>query len=145
MVEDNLKDFVVNFIITGLLFFSLISFASLFMFSNNPTGLTEDELSMFNKTANNMSSKLLRVSDDSDRILNITSNTNPEAGDLGSRDSVASAFETKKTAIGFWDSSKIILRWIFTGDAGKMILASFGGIIGFLAIYFVVKWIRNGI
>jgi len=80
-----------------------------------------------------------------DVILNITANTNPEASELGSRDSVAAAYETKATATGFFSSMKLLISWIVVGEMGKMLLAVFGGIVGFLSVYFIVKWIRNGI
>ena len=100
---------------------------------------------MFSDTYSNLSTKLLDVSDDSDAVLNITSNTNPEASDLGSRDSVASSFSSKETASGYWEGSKKMIGWVFSGDTVKMLLTVFSGIFGFLAFYYIVKFIRNGI
>lgn len=144
MAEENLKDFTINWILTGALFICLLSFAALFIFNNNPTGLG-DSGDVFNTTKNNLSSRLFVVSDDADEVLNITANTNPEVSDLGSRDSVASAYSAKQTSKGFWESIKQLLGWTFSGDVGKMFLVTFSGIIGFLAFYYIVKFIRNGI
>lgn len=145
MAEDNIKDFTINWIIIGLLFFAMISFAITFMYNNNPLGFDDDTSAKFSTVNNNLSSKLSRIETDSDTVLNITATTNPEASDLGSRDSVASAFQTRASSTGFFNSVKIFIGWIFVGELGKMLLAVFGGIFGFTSLYFLYKWIRNGI
>ena len=145
MAEETIKDFTINWIVLGLLFFSLMSFAISFMYNNNPLGLDENSNNTFNQVSQNLSGKLYGLETDSDTVLNITANTNPEASNLGSRDSVSSAYQQRKSSMGFFDSLKIFISWIFTGEMGKMILAIFGGIVGFTSLYFIVKWIRNGI
>ena len=144
-MEENLKDFTINWIVTGLLLTSLIAFTVFFMFNNNPIGLGDDADTVLGSTSDDISSKLLDVSGDSDTVLNITANTNPEVSDLGSRDSVASAYSMKGTGTGYWEGSKTLLAWIFSGAIGEMLIVIFGGIIGFLAFYYIVKFIRNGI
>ena len=144
-MEENLKDFTINWIVTGLLLTSLIAFTVFFMFNNNPIGLGDDADTVLGSTSDGISSKLLDVSGDSDTVLNITANTNPEVSDLGSRDSVASAYSMKGTGTGYWEGSKTLLAWIFSGAIGEMLIVIFGGIIGFLAFYYIVKFIRNGI
>jgi len=145
MSEDNLKDFTINWIVTGLLLTSLIAFTVFFMLNNNPIGLGDDADTVLTITSAGISSKLLEVSGDSDVVLNITANTNPEVSDLGSRDSVASAYSMKGTGTSYWEGSKTLLAWIFSGAIGEMLIVIFGGIIGFLAFYYIVKFIRNGI
>jgi len=144
-MEENLKDFTINWIVTGLLLTSLIAFTVFFMFNNNPIGLGDDADTVLGSTSDDISSKLLDVSGDADVVLNITANTNPEVSDLGSRDSVASAYSMKGTGTGYWEGSKTLLAWIFSGAIGEMLIVIFGGIIGFLAFYYIVKFIRNGI
>ena len=145
MAEENLKDFTINWIVTGLLLTSLIAFTVFFMLNNNPIGLGDDADTVLSTTSDGISSRLLDVSNDSDIVLNITANTNPEVSDLGSRDSVASAYSMKGTGTGYWEGSKTLLAWIFSGAIGEMLIVIFGGIIGFLAFYYIVKFIRNGI
>ena len=144
MAEENIKDFSINWLIVGLLFVSMISFATLFMFENNPLGFDDSSGLIFNATKNSMSSKIYESPDDADVILNITANTNPEASDLGSRDSVASAYKMKDAGVGFITSSKMFLMWIFAGEIGKMLLAVLGGIIGFSTLYYITKYFRTG-
>jgi len=145
MSEENLKDFTVNWIVTGLLLTSLIAFTVFFMFNNNPIGLGDDADNVLTNTSDGISSRLLDVSGDANVVLNITANTNPEVSDLGSRDSVASAYSMKGTGTGYWEGSKTLLAWIFSGAIGEMLIVIFGGIIGFLSFYYIVKFIRNGI
>jgi hypothetical protein len=145
MVDENIKDFTVNWIIFGLLTFCLISFTISFMYNNNPEGFDDGTDDKFSNLNSGIGQKLLASEQDADVILNITANTNPEASQLGSRDSVAAAYETKATATGFFSSMKLLISWIVVGEMGKMLLAVFGGIVGFLSVYFIVKWIRNGI
>jgi hypothetical protein len=145
MAEDNIKEFTTNWIVLGLLTFCLISFTITFMYNNNPLGLDDSSSDKITNLSGGLYGNLYTIETDSDFVLNITASTNPEASELGSRDSVASAYKTKDSAIGFFDSMKIFISWIIVGEIGKMLLAVFGGMIGFASIYFIVKWIRNGV
>jgi len=145
MAEENLKDFSINWILTGFLFVCLLGFSIHFMFNNNPGGFGSDTDSVFNNTYNSLNPKLIESTEDSNTLLNITSKTNPEVSDLGSRDSVASAYSAKGSASQYWESSKQLLSWVFSGDTGAMIISVIGGIMGFLSFYYIVKFIRNGI
>lgn len=144
MVEDNIRDFTVNWIVFGLLFTSLLSFAIVFMFNNNPDGFGDDADYILNTTYTSSNSKLLELPSETDELLNITSKTNPEASFLGSRDTVATSYGSYGTAKGYWETSKLMLRWVFSGDVGKVLLAILSGLIGFIAFYFIVKFIRTG-
>ena len=143
MADDSIKKFTVSWILFGILFFSLISFATIFMFNNNPTGLG-DAAGKFEDTRSSLSSKLLEVPADSNALLNITAKTNPEESFLGSRDSVATSYGLTDTGKGFFESAKIFMNWIITGEAGKMLLAVFGGFFSITALYLIYKWIRTG-
>jgi len=145
VAEDNIKDFTINWITLGLLSFCLMSFALVFMFNNNPIGLGDTAEGKLTSTQSAVSSRLYATEADADKVLNITANTNPEAGELGSRDSVASSYSVYGTGKGFWESSRTLIAWIFVGEMGKMLLSVLGGLVGFLGVYFIVKWIRNGI
>lgn len=144
MADENLKDFTVGWVLTGLLLTCLITFTIVFMYNNNPTGLGDDADYIFNKTQTDINSELYEVDSDSNELLNITSKTNPETSFLGSRDSVATSYGLKGTATGTWSKMKVFISWILIGDIGKMLLTVFGGIIGFISIYFITKWIRQG-
>lgn len=144
MAEDNIKDFTINWIIVGILSFCLISFTISFMFYNNPSGLGGDVSSKLTGLSSEFNTELLLVDSKGESVSNITAQTNPEAGLLGSRDSVAAAFETKQSSIGFFKSLKILIAWIVVGDLGKMLVSVFSGFFGFISVYFIVKWIRTG-
>jgi len=144
MPEDNFKEFTINWIVIGLLFFCLTTFAVSFMYSNNPTGLGDTQIDQLEVASTAMENNLLELETNADTILNITANTNPEASELGSRDSVASAYKQKETATSFFASSKQFLAWVFVGELGQMLITIIGGILGFLSIYFLIKWIRTG-
>lgn len=144
MAIDNLKDFSIQWVLFGLLFFSLLAFATTFIYDNNPGSLGDagDNLGRYQSDIN---SNLYQVEDDSDILLNITSENNPEVSDLGSKDSVATSFGIMGSAKTFLDSSKLFMGWIFTGTAGQMLVAVFVGMFGLLSLYFITKWIRNGL
>lgn len=143
MADDSIKKFTITWILFGVLFFALLSFAITFMFNNNPTGLG-DAGEVFGTTAQGLSSKLFEVPPDSNALLNITAKTNPEESFLGSRDSVATSYGLTDTGQGFFESSKIFMSWVFTGTAGKMLVAVFGGLFSIVALYFIIKFIRTG-
>ncbi len=144
MADNNLKDFSINWVLFGLLFFCLLSFAVSFMFNNNPLGFG-DSGDFFEDTALNMQGKLLALPNNSNALLNITSETNPEISDLGSRDSVATSYGIMGTSKGFFESSKIFMGWVLTGTVGQLLVSVFGGLFSLVALYFITKWIRNGI
>ena len=143
-MEENLKDFTVNWVIFGPLFTCLMAFTISFMANNNPIGLNDGSDDIFSTTYTSMNGSLYEIESDSDELLNITSKTNPEASYLGSRDTVGTAFGTYGTGKSFWSSSKQMISWVFTGDVGKILLTTLGGLIAFLGIYFIGKWIRTG-
>lgn len=144
MAEDNLKDFTINWAIIGLLFVCLITFTIVFMANNNPNGLTDGSSDILTSTNTYMNSSLYEIEPNSDELLNITSKTNPEASYLGSRDTVGTSYGTYATGSSFWTSAKTMIGWIFTGEVGKVLLITIGGLIGFLGVYFITKWVRTG-
>jgi len=144
MAEESLQNFTITWMLAGALMMCLVSFAIVFMYSNNPGGLGSDADTVFGSTHTDLSSKLIETSEGSDTLLNITANTNPEASQLGSRDSVATAYKAKGTATSYWESGKDLMAWVFTGTSGSLLIAVFSGIIGFLAFFYIVKYIRLG-
>lgn len=143
MADQNLKDFSVTWILFGLLFFSLLTFAISFMYNNNPDGFG-DSKHFFDDTSSALGNKLVALPNSSNNLLNITSETNPEASFLGSRDSSATSYGLMGTSKGFFESSKIFFNWIFTGTTGELLLSVFGGLFGLVGLYYIIKWIRHG-
>ena len=143
MADDNLKDFSVNWIMFGLLFFCLITFAVSFMYYNNPIGLGDSQ-DVFDNAASGVQGNLVSLPDDSDTLLNITAKTNPEVSDLGSRDSIATSYGITGVSQGFFTKTKIFMGWVLTGTAGQILIGVFSGLFGLLSIYFITKWIRAG-
>lgn len=146
MPEDNIKDYTINWIVLGLLMFCLLSFAIAFMYSNNPIGFGGNETAdKFLSVQTGVNTQIYAIEGSADTVLNITANTNPEASQLGSRDSVAAAYQVQGTSVGVWDSLKVFISWIFVGELGKMLITVITGIVGFTGAYFIVKWIRTGL
>jgi hypothetical protein len=143
--DENLKDFTTNLIVGGLLMFCLLVFAINFMYNNNSSALNDGTGEIFDSNYDDFSDKLIGSSQDSNSLLNITSNTNPEVSDLGSRDSVAVSFGAKGSATSYWESSKMLLSWVFSGETKKILLGTFGGLIGFLSMFHIWRFIRNGL
>ena len=144
MAVDNLKDFSMQWIMFGLLFFSLLTFTMLFMFNNSPDALGTSE-DKFDTYSSDIKSKLVIVVEDSNSLLNISAQNDPEASTLGSKDSVATSYGITGISRSFLSSMKLFMGWIITGDAGKVLVSIFVGMFGILSIYFITKWIRNGI
>lgn len=145
MAEDNVKEFTTSWVQLGVVLFCLLSFATAFMAANNPIGLGEGASANLGLTQNNLSSVIFLLPEDSDALLNITANTDPTEGFLGSRDSVASSYGLTDMGRGFFTSIKTLISWVFSGAVGKMLLVVFGGLFSLFSLYYIVKWIRNGI
>ncbi len=142
MATNNLKEFANQWILLGLLFFSLVSFAIYFTANNNPDALgsSGDRLSGF---GSDIQSRLVVVEDDTDALLNISSQTNPEVSRLGSRDSVATSYGITGNSRSFWVSIKLFMGWILTGTSGQILISVFGGLFGFTVVYYIAKFIRG--
>lgn len=144
MTEDNLKDFTINWIITGLLTTCLLMFAITFMYSNNPTGLDKDGTgNIFNSSKTNLNSKLVGMGTESDEVLNLTAEMDPEKSQLGSRESVSSSFSIFSSGRSIWTQSMSLLSWVFQGDVGKILIGTIGGMIGLLGVYYISKFVRG--
>lgn len=144
MAVNSLRDFSTQWIVGGLLMTCMLVFTIFFMYSNNPNGLGTDANSILGDASDVSSNLLLQSNEDSDLLLNITANTNPEVSELGSRDSVSTSYSAYGSAKQYFTSSKKIIGWIFSGTTGKMLLSVLGGLIGLFAYFFIIKHIRTG-
>jgi len=144
MAASDLKEFTMQGVVGGLLLTCLLGFAISFMFVNNSGGLGDDTGSVFNSTSNSQTNILLETGSDADTLLNITSNTNPEVSDLGSRDSVATSFSATGTATSSFNDAKDLLGWVFTGTSGQLLIGTLAGIVGLLSYFYIYKHIRQG-
>jgi len=142
MAQDNLKDFAVQWVFFGFLFFCLLSFAVVFVANNNAAAFG-DSSSKFDSAS--LQSNLTGIPAETDSLLNISAESNPEVSDLGSRDSVAVSYGLKGTSTGFVQSTQMFMSWIFTGTVGDIIISVFVGMVGMLSLYFITKWIRQGV
>ena len=144
MATDDLRSFTVNGVLGGLLLTCLLAFAITFFAYNNPTGLSDGTEDVFSRSYSNVTNYISEVETDANTLLNITANTNPEVSDLGSRDSVASGYSAMGTGKGSWETAKDLVAWVFRGTTGQILLGVIGGIIGIVAMFFIVRWIRQG-
>lgn len=115
------------------------------MASNNPIGLGDDATTQLGITSDNLSSAIYQLPDDSDALLNISADTDPTEGYLGSRDSVATTYGIMDMGRVFFTSSKTLISWVFGGVVGQALLAILGGLFGLVSLYWITKWIRNGL
>jgi len=143
MAAEDLKGFTMQGVTGGLLMVCLLSFAIGFMYYNNPTGLG-NTASVLNSTYQSSYNNLVETPINANTLLNITSNTNPEVSDLGSRDSVATSYSATGTAKGSFETAKDLITWVFNGAAGQVLLGTLTGLIGLLAYFFIYKHIRQG-
>ena len=153
MSSQNLKEFSVEWALIGLLFFSLIAFASTYVYNNSPgaLGYAGDKLVGY---GNGINSSLMSLEHESNVLLNISSQSDPEVSDWGSKDSVATSYGLMGTAK---DQSQNILpfvKWILSPNSDSeggatlvsvMLISVLAGLLGITALYYITKWIRNGI
>lgn len=135
-----------DWILFGFLLFSLLVFTTTFIYNNNPDAISDDEYTKFDNYSNEIESNLILVESDTDSLLiNVTSKTNPEASQLGSSDSVAVSYGITGSAKSVFVNSKELIGWVFSGEVGEILLGVFGGLFGLVSLYFITKWIRNGL
>jgi len=144
MAADDLKTFTTQGVLGGLLLTCLLFFAISFMYYNNPTGLDDGSGEVIQTVYDDSYSNLVESEDGADKLLNITSNTNPEASDLGSRDSVSTAFGAGETSRGSYENAKSLIAWVFTGTTGKLLLGVLSTLVGLFLYFYIYKHIRQG-
>ena len=144
MAEEGIKDFTINWMMGGLLMFSLLAFAISFVYNNNTSALDDGTGDIFSASYDNTSTRLYASTTDSNTLLNVTSGTNPQLSQLGDRNSVAVSFGAKGTGTSYWEGSKSLLSWVFSGTAGKILLGVIGGMVGFLSVFYIWRFIRSG-
>lgn len=144
MAVDNLKDFAVMYIMAGLLFASLLYFATGFTDKNNPDALGSID-SKFDDFKGEFQSTLISTKEEGNNLLNISAESDPEVSNLGSRDSVATSYGMAGNSGGFFDKISRFFEWVIPGSNGVIIMSVLGGIFAFLLVYFIDKKIRNGI
>ena len=142
MADQNIKDFTINWVIFGLLFFFLLTFTLTFFYYNNPDALGTSQAN-FESYALNMSSELFEIESNSNKQINISALIESEDQELGSRVSASNSYGFWGTASAFWEGSKGFMGWILSGTAGSVIIAVFGGIIGILVLYWIFRLGRS--
>lgn len=153
MASENLKEFSIEWAVIGLLFFSLIAFSSTFIYNNSPgaMGSAGDKLVTY---GDNINSSLMSLEGESNVLLNISSESDPEVSDLGSKDSVATSYGIMGTARSESQNLLPFVKWILSPNSDSengstlvstMLLSVLVGLFGITSLYFITKWIRNGI
>lgn len=143
MAEDNIKNFATEYAVTGLLMLALIAFASIFLSANNPTGLSSEENAILSITYNNLSSGITAIEEDGNSVLTVAADTDPTESALGSKDTVSTSFTMFGAGKRFYNSTKLLIAWIFAGTVGQMLLALFSGLIGITATYLIYRAIKG--
>lgn len=143
MAMNSLKDFSIEWVLFGLLFFSLMTFAVVFMANNNADGLGSAQ-GQFDFYIQNTSGNLISVEVDSNRLLDISAENNPEVSFQGSKDSVTTSYGIVGNARNFMSSFQLFMGWILVGDSGQLIVSTLVGMFGMMSLYFITKWIRQG-
>lgn len=142
MADQNIKDYTTTWITFGVLFFSLITFAGVFMAANNPTGLG-DASDKFTGFSNELSPKLIQIEQQEvNPLLNSSAITESNA-DVGSVVAASNSYGFFGTAKTMFTSTKTFISWIFVGEAGQMISSVFFGIMGLVALFFIIKLGRS--
>lgn len=142
MADQNIKDYTVTWITFGVLFFSLITFAGLFMSSNNPTGLG-DASDKFNIYENNLSSNLIQIEENDANVLLNNSALSESNAKAGSVVAASNSYSFWNSAQTMFSSTKSFISWMFEGKAGKMISAVFFGLMGMIAVFHIIKLGRS--
>jgi hypothetical protein len=143
MAQQNLKDFVVTYVLLGVLMFGLVTFTIYFIGNNNPAAITSEYGDILNVTSQDLTVRLVETNAAAEEVSNSTRSTNPEASFLGSRDQVASAYKMAGSSKYLWESSKPLTS-VVLGENATIILLIFSGIIVFVFVFRIFRFIRIG-
>jgi hypothetical protein len=142
MADKNIKDFTVNWVTFGLLFFFMMTFTLTFFYNNSPDALSTSQ-DNFELYANNMSNSLVEIESSSNEQINISAIINSGDDELGSRVSASTSYSFWNTAQSFWKNSKGFMGWILSGIFGDILIGVLGGLIGITIIYWIIRLGRS--
>ncbi len=142
MAVNNIKDFGVMFILAAFLFTSLLYFATGFTDQNNPDALGSID-SKFEDFKGDFQSTLIDTREEGNNLFNISAESDPEVSILGSRDSVATAYQYEGNSGNFFDKIGLFFEWVIPGSNGVIIMSVLGGIFAFSLAWFGFKAIRG--
>ena len=121
MADKNIKDFAINWVLFGLLIFSLLTFAVLFVGNNNPNALGTSQ-GIFENSSSELQGSLLEVESGTNLQINTSSNLQSEESTLGTRAASSTSYGLMGTGTGFWKKLKVLISYIFSGLVGQIIL-----------------------
>lgn len=141
-MADNIKDFAIIWITTGILVFSLLTFALIFVFNNNSSALGENE-DQIDILKSNLSTTLTEVEEDMNAKINSSAQLNSEDTVLGTASASSTSYGFLGTSQDTWTTIKMMIAWIFAGDFGTLVIKILSGIVGLVGLYYVIKLIRS--
>lgn len=141
-MADNIKDFTITWISAGLIIFALLSFTFIFVYSNNPAALGENE-DQLNIMRGNFSDHLTEIEGNMDTQMNASAKLNSEEATLGSTSSSSSSYSLMGETQTSWTNIKIMIAWVFAGDFGRTLITILSGIVGLVGLYYVIKFIKS--
>lgn len=142
MVEDNIKDFTLTWILAGVLIFALLTFALIFTYNNNPSALGENEQQIV-VLKGNFSNSLQEVEGDMNTEFNTSAELNSEDTSVGTASASSTSYNFAGTGQSKWTIIKQMIAWIFAGTFGQIVIKIISGIFGLVALYYVIKLIRS--
>lgn len=142
MTEDNIKDFTLTWILTGVLIFALLTFALIFAYNNNPSALGENEQQII-ILKGNFSNSLQEIEGDMNTEFNTSAELNSEDNSVGTASASSTSYNFAGTGQSKWTIIKQMIAWIFAGDFGQMVIKIISGIFGLVALYYAIKLIRG--
>jgi len=142
MANRDIKDFTINWVLFGLLIFSLLAFAVSFVANNNSDALGDTQ-GTFESTSQELQDSLLEIEDDTNQQINISADLQSEESQLGTRAAASTSYGLMGTGTGFWKKAKGLIALVFSGLIGQIIIGVFGGLIGIAALYYIIKLIRS--
>lgn len=142
MADDNIKDFTLKWVLAGVLVFSLLTFALVFVYNNNSSALGENEEQLRIITSN-FSESLVEIEENIDVQMNSSAQLSSEDTSVGSTSASSTSYNLFGETQSSWTNFKIMLAWIFAGSFGTIVAVILGGILGITGLYYVIKLLRS--
>lgn len=142
MAEDNIKDFTVTWILTGVLVFALLTWALIFVYNNNTSALGQNQ-EQLDIIRGNFSNSLQEIPQNVGRENNISAQINSQDLVVGKSSSSSTSYGFSGTGLSQWEVMKQLIAWTFAGTFGQLLIKVITGLFGIVALYYVIKLIRS--
>jgi len=102
-----------------------------------------DTQGQFEDSYTDLKDSLIEIESSTESQINVSADLQSDESQLGTRAAASTSYGLMDSGTTFWNKSKNLMAFVFSGLMGQIILGVFGTLIAMAALYYIVKLIRS--